>query len=194
MRETLMYDTVLVETEGPHPGEVSGALFSGDRSHRFTLFRRVNPAGKGRVAFVMLNPSTADALQSDPTVRRCVGFAESWGAERLAVVNLFSYRATDPAELRKIDRERLERHKGHNLTAIREAAKQADLVVLAWGNHGGLYGRSLEVLEALNPYRSKCSALAITKEGHPGHPLYLSGALECFPVTWGVGSGTVWRA
>ncbi len=29
--------------------------------------------------FIMLNPSTADGDQDDPTIRRCVGFAKAWG-------------------------------------------------------------------------------------------------------------------
>jgi hypothetical protein len=54
------------------------------------------------VAFVMLNPSTADAHQDDPTLRRCIGFAQRWGYGRRAGVNRCAYRATNPAVLRQV--------------------------------------------------------------------------------------------
>src|SRR5271165_6802401 len=47
----------------------------------------------------MLNPSKADEATDDPTIRRCIGFARSWGFGSLAVGNLFAYRATYPDEL-----------------------------------------------------------------------------------------------
>jgi len=49
--------------------------------------------------FVMLNPSTADAEQDDATIRRCTTFAVAHGFDAMEVVNLFAFRATDPADL-----------------------------------------------------------------------------------------------
>ncbi|MES2137565.1 MAG: DUF1643 domain-containing protein [Pseudomonadota bacterium] len=51
------------------------------------------------VAFVMLNPSTADAVQDDPTIRRCIGFAKAWGKGGIVVINLFAFRATNPKDM-----------------------------------------------------------------------------------------------
>jgi len=68
--------------------------------YRYLLTRTWNP-DRGAVAFVMLNPSTADHRADDPTIRRCVAFADAWGYGRLVVVNLFALRATDPSELRR---------------------------------------------------------------------------------------------
>ncbi len=70
----------------PTPG-TKGAVLSVNQLYRYRLFRQIshNPS---IVAFVMLNPSTADAKDDDPTIRRCMGFAETWYYGRLEVVNL----------------------------------------------------------------------------------------------------------
>ncbi|TME62616.1 MAG: DUF1643 domain-containing protein [Chloroflexi bacterium] len=136
-----------------------GATFSADRRYRYRLWRRWDGA-RPVVAFVMLNPSTADARRDDPTIRRCIGFAKSWGFGGVEVVNLFAYRATDPGELRRVadpvgvDNDR----------HIRRAIARADLVVLAWGARAG--SRRL-----LNLPQARC--LGLTRAGQPRHPLYL---------------------
>ena len=58
--------------------EPSGAVFAGDRTHRLYLWRRWEKNGPW-VMFIGLNPSTADERLNDPTVRRCMGFAQKWG-------------------------------------------------------------------------------------------------------------------
>jgi hypothetical protein len=75
-----------------------GATLSDCGRYRYRLWRRW--ADGPTVLFVMLNPSTADADVDDPTIRRCIGFARSWGAGALEVVNLYAWRATQPAELK----------------------------------------------------------------------------------------------
>ena len=54
------------------------AQFSLCKRYRYSLERSWN-GGEGRVLFIGLNPSTADHKKDDPTIRRCVGFAKSWG-------------------------------------------------------------------------------------------------------------------
>jgi hypothetical protein len=87
----------------PPPGKnravIRTALFSRDRRFRYRLGRRwVEGAA---VCFVLLNPSTADEMQDDATVRRCIAFAKAHGFDALEVVNLYAYIATDPADLRR---------------------------------------------------------------------------------------------
>ncbi|WP_017715853.1 DUF1643 domain-containing protein [Kamptonema formosum] len=69
--------------------------------YRYLLGREWEPS-KGRVVFVMLNPSIADEKQDDPTLRKCITLAQSWGYGSLEVVNLFGFRATKPAQLRYV--------------------------------------------------------------------------------------------
>src|ERR1035438_9318557 len=51
------------------------------------------------VCWIMLNPSTADAVTDDPTVRKVIGFSQCWGFSKAVVVNLIPTIATDPREL-----------------------------------------------------------------------------------------------
>ncbi len=78
----------------------TGADFDGTGAYRYSLWREWD-SRRPIVAFVMLNPSTADAAKDDPTIRRCASFARSWGYGSLEVVNLFAYRASEPKRLRQ---------------------------------------------------------------------------------------------
>jgi hypothetical protein len=88
--------SVHVEQRQDLAGGLSAAVFdSTAREYRYLLTRIWDPAVKP-VVFLMLNPSTADAFEDDPTSRRCTGFAKREGAGGLVVVNLFGLRSTDP--------------------------------------------------------------------------------------------------
>lgn len=155
-----------------------GAGFSACRAYRYTLWRSWDRA-KPWLAFVMLNPSTADATTDDPTVARCGERARRLGYGGLAVVNLFALRSTDPLELY--------RHPDpvgpHNDSAILSVASEAGAVVCAWGNHGRLHGRDGKVLELLARLGVQPMALKVSRGGHPGHPLYLPYNLTPQPYT-----------
>ncbi len=169
--------TRTIVERGTGPFGTAVATFDPTRAYRFRLSRIWDPDA-GVVAFVMLNPSTADAHRLDPTVRRCVGFARSWGFGGLEVVNLFAYRATDPAELvwcpEPVGRG--------NDTAVLDAATRSDLVVVAWGARGGLRHRAAAVTALLDGRGVAMGALGRTRSGHPRHPLYVRGDVR--PMAW----------
>jgi hypothetical protein len=162
------------------PEAVGAAVFSPCERYRYHL-TRVWDETKGRCLFVMLNPSTATAEQDDPTIRRCIGYARTWGWGSLEVVNLFALRATDPKELPK------QQKRGgvasvigpDNDAAIVAAAERAGLIVMAYGNHGALFARDAEVLRLLDGRTLFC--LGTAKTGRPLHPLYLSSNLKPVP-------------
>lgn len=61
---------------------------------------RVWDEPKPGVLWIMLNPSTADHVENDNTIRRCIGFSQDLGAGHLGVVNLFALRSKNPDDLK----------------------------------------------------------------------------------------------
>lgn len=118
----------------------------------------------------MLNPSTADADVDDPTIRRCMSFAQREGAGGLLVVNVYAFRATEPrAMLAATDAYGPDNERVLNDLAMHSRTA----IVCAWGTHGGEGARrTIEIFRRLN---TPMVCLGITKEGHPRHPLYVRG-------------------
>jgi hypothetical protein len=122
----------------------------------------------------MLNPSSADETRDDPTIRRCIGFARSWGFAALAVGNLFAFRTASPVALRSAP-DPIGRENDDWLLRLWAESQQA---VAAWGNHGRFLGRSAAIRASL----PALEILGLTQLGEPRHPLYLPAATE--PVRW----------
>jgi hypothetical protein len=115
--------------------------------------------------FVGLNPSTADAMHDDPTVRRCIGFARAWGFGKMILTNLFAFRSTNPAGLGDVS----DPIGPENDRWIEMGSQIASLTVVSWGVHGRLLDRDRAVLAMLrDPH-----CLGKTKIGAPRHPLYM---------------------
>ncbi|MEP7214721.1 MAG: DUF1643 domain-containing protein [Anaerolineaceae bacterium] len=146
-----------------------GACFDPSGAYRYRLWREWDPALPG-VTFVMLNPSSADAEHDDPTIRRCMSFARSWGFGRLDVVNLCAYRAASPRALLAAE----DPFGPENGLHLRAAGADADLVVAGWGNQGRVFTRP--------PFARAVHHLGLTKLGQPRHPLYVRG--ETRPIAW----------
>lgn len=135
-------------------------------AYRYALSRKWIGGGKV-VTFIMLNPSTADAVCDDPTIRRCLSFAHREGGSELRVVNLYALRATNPRDLWAADDPVGE----WNDEALAAGVRGADLVVAAWGAHGRL-DRVAAALRAAG----SLTCLGINSGGSPKHPLYLPSA------------------
>jgi hypothetical protein len=154
----------------------SGAVIDGP--YRYNLWRtwtlRPEPA---LCAWVMLNPSTADATQDDPTIRRCVAYARSWGYDGIVVRNLFAFRATQPAELAAANDPI-----GPDNDGWLARWDGVGRVVVAWGTGRWprLHGRCDRVAALLEPLKPLC--LRMARDGQPVHPLYQSADLS--PSPW----------
>jgi len=133
--------------------------------YRYSLDRMWDIRRPG-IAFVMLNPSTADGTIDDPTIRRIVDFAQRWGFGSAYVFNLYAYRATDPKALKPLSYE--ERFGPGNTWALHRARNDFPVTVAAWGSN-----RIDPVPVALQSYDSPLMCLGTTKGGEPKHPLYL---------------------
>ena len=141
-----------------------GADLSADRCYRYKLWRIWDDENPPAL-FIMLNPSTADANRDDPTIRRCIRYAQEWGYGGLLVGNLFAYRSAYPSTLRQV----LDPAGPRNGRALAELQERAAITVAAWGGLGDLLGRAREVCGLLGPMH----CLGVTLGGHPKHPLYL---------------------
>ena len=139
------------------------ATFSDCRKYRYALSRTWN-GKKKTILFIGLNPSTANEKIDDPTIRRCINYAQNWGYGSLLMVNLFAYRATLPSELKNVKNP----IGNDNDLHIIELSKKADIAVAAWGNEGTLLNRDKEVKKIL----PNLMCLKINKSGQPAHPLY----------------------
>jgi hypothetical protein len=141
-------------------------------NHRYVLRRNWLGDG-GTVNFIMLNPSTADDVFDDATIRRCKGFAIRWGFSGLVVTNIFAYRATHPSDLRAL----LATEGGFriavgedNTSHLEREAKVSQMIVCAWGdNCGVLPHRDLDVIGMLRGHDLFC--IRRTKKGNPAHPV-----------------------
>ena len=153
------------------------AAISGDEVYRFNLSRRW---GLGTLlTFVMLNPSTADADQDDPTIRRCVGFARTLGYDGINVVNLYAFRATKPADLWLAAEPTGGERNDDLLREIGRCAEYGMPVVAAWGANA-----KRDRVNQVLTFRGwdKITALGLTKSGAPRHPLYLPASAT--PTPW----------
>lgn len=158
------------------------AIISLDGTYRYQL-RRKWADGKPAIVWCMLNPSTADALEDDATIRRIVSFSARRGYGRLEVVNLWALRATNP--------DALQYHPDPvgqlNATAISQvlADPEVTMAVCAWGaNLRRICPRPAMSLHFINTaHRNGVPTMCLgrTKEGYPKHPVRLSGETELVP-------------
>lgn len=169
--------------------------FSPCRRYRYTLWREWDPDlltgcaddSENASRFLMvigLNPSTADETNDDPTIRRCIGFAKRWGYGALCMTNLFAFRATDPEVMKRSlapEGETIDSHTSVNCRWLLNTAKEAGMILAAWGKHGSYRDRAQSVLRMLDLYT--IHALTLNSDGSPKHPLYVAASTK--PVILG---------
>lgn len=162
----------MIDTSTP-----KGAILSPCRRYRYALWRtwgsNVRP-----VVFIGLNPSTADETQDDPTIRRCVGFAKTWGHTSLVMLNLFAWRSTDPKGLLTAE-DPIGVDNNH---VLYEHGYASSLIVAAWGAAKIAEDRGRVVRGMLLTHGIETHNLGLTKDGRPKHPLYLRADTK--PERW----------
>lgn len=154
------------------------AIVSGDKLYRYHLYREWDRRRAG-ICWVMLNPSTADALVDDATIRKIVGFSDRWGYGSMHVVNVFGLRARNPRKL--IDAP--DAIGPENATAIEHTIQRVATVIAAWGagvplsmqDHARSVGHQIREHDG-------CHVLGVTQDGWPRHPLYMRN--DVTPTLW----------
>lgn len=169
-----------VDTVDTLVAEMTGARFSADRTYRYVLWRTWD-AEKPRMMVIGLNPSTADEVKDDPTIRRCIGFAKRDGYGGLSMLNMYAYRSTDPLQLpRQPDPTGPE-----NDRYISAFAATSRIVVCAWGAFGAAgfaVDRAKTVVTLLRSFGITPQCFGVTLLGHPRHPLYLKSDTAIVPL------------
>lgn len=160
-------------------GNLGTAVVSDDDRYRYYLTRDLC-AGKGSVAFVMLNPSKANHCRNDDTVERCISLARELSYRTLLVGNLYALCATDPEHLKGVE----DPIGPCNDRYLHEIATCCSMVVAAWGDgpwraskfKSKFKERANAVLRLLwETMPAECKPIrrlnGLTNNGHPRHPL-----------------------
>ncbi len=161
-----------------------------DEKYRFVLSRRWKrppdnqPRECDMALGVMLNPSTADALKDDATIRRWNGFAQSWGLAGFDILNLYALRSTNPKKIWAKDSPYFERDSPFEDQFLLEAARKPYAkVIFAWGSPGSIWDRGHRIGRMMwNANREIVPmCFGFTKNGSPKHPLRLAKTTQLVP-------------
>jgi len=154
---------------------ISTAKLSECGTYRYSL-TRVWDGSFRLLPFVMLNPSTADALQDDATIRRCCSFAQREGYGGIYVVNLFAYRATKPAVLMKVGAAvAIGSENAAEFRHMMGLAQVSSKVVCAWGANPLAETIGQDFVRRAQSMKADLFCLGKTTSGAPRHPLYVRG-------------------
>jgi hypothetical protein len=155
---------------------IKSAEISKCGKYRYQL-SRIWDNDKSKIMFIMLNPSTADDTNDDPTIKRCINFTKEWNYGGLYVCNLFAFRATNPKDLLTLENP----FGDENIEFIKQYTAEVEVIVCAWGNKKILKS----ILKNQNPFELlsfaslKLHYLELSKNGTtPKHPLYLKADLK----------------
>lgn len=158
----------------------TGAIFSDCEVYRYLLWR-VWDETLPTALLLMMNPSTANETDNDPTVERQIKRVMMWpeigfdfAVGGLEVANAFAFRETDSDKLAPLHASGFDLVGDSNDAMILEAARRAAVVVCGWGEPGALGGRDKAVLQLLRDNGIKPYALKFNKDGTLRHPLYVA--------------------
>jgi hypothetical protein len=157
------------------------ALISECGQYRYRLSRRWNKSLPSCL-FIMLNPSTADAELDDPTIRRCIAFAKSWGYGKLYVGDLFAVRTKSPSKMKDHSHPVGPNNCQHLQRMALKVARSGGICVAAWGGHGTHMGQDKIVMKWFESFGVQLHFIKLTIKKAPCHPLYLRGDLK--PTPW----------
>jgi len=143
-------------------------LFDELKEHRLKLTCKWDDT-LPRCLYIMLNPSTADTNRCDRTLNRCISFAKDNGLGSIVVVNLYSFRTSNPQLLW----EAIVQSHPENAENVKQAIDEAETVIAAWGGQVKRKDSFSWVLDHAKKSEKTVHCLGRNKSGTPRHPLYL---------------------
>lgn len=141
----------------------TGAEFDKDRNYRYALWRIWNE-DKPVIMFIGLNPSTANELTNDPTIKRVIKLADHNGYGGFYMMNLFAIISSDPKYLLSCADPL-----GQNDHWLDNIAMECDAICFAWG----VFRQAKERAALVKTKFPSAYCLRKTKDGHPWHPLFI---------------------
>jgi hypothetical protein len=127
-----------------------------------------------RIAWIGLNPSTADEVTLDQTLAAVCRYSRKWGFSEVVMLNLFAFRATDPRDLKRAMDPIGPDNNKHLLVEVRNV----DRIIACWGDQGRFLARDREVSDLLG---ISFECLLRNRTGAPHHPLYLKSRIKPKP-------------
>ena len=152
-------------------------IFSPGRVYRYVLRRQWHSGtseAPRRIAWIGLNPSTADEVTLDQTLAAVCRYSRNWGFSDVVMLNLFAFRATDPRDLKRASDPIGPDNDQHLLTEVRNVER----VIACWGDQGRFLGRDRHVSDLLGV---SFGCLLQNRSGAPHHPLYLKSRIKPKP-------------
>ena len=136
------------------------AKFCNTKKNRYFLKREWDNS-KGLLLYIMLNPSVADEIKDDPTIRRLINFTKKFDYGGFLVGNIFTKITPNPKDI--------DRSKGisdKNFEELFKLIYKVDLIVYAWGN-------TVEEPQPLKELVLSPKCFGKNLNGTPKHPLYI---------------------
>lgn len=147
------------------------AIFSDDKKYRYSL-TRIWDESKPYYIWIMLNPSDADAIVDDPTIRRCINFSKDSDAGGIIVINLFARIETYSNRLYPHYKAGCDIVGEKNCQYFDRYCTIDHMIICAWGNIPK--GLKIPKYKSLIQQKDRLFCLHRNSTGWPTHPLYLS--------------------
>lgn len=162
------------------------AVISPCGMYRYRLERECTMPFEGSkvIAYFGINPSTADAVEDDPTVKKWRGFTLLNGGHRFIVGNVFAYRATDVNELSRV----CDPLGADNLETLQGIIADADILVPCWGKLSKVPIRLHQHFPVMwDLFRASGKPvlnLGLNVDGSPKHPARLAYSTPLVAHQW----------
>lgn len=173
-----------------HGDAARWAVISHDDKYRYLLGRYWDEgylpsdigfcAARPLMVWVMLNPSIADGLDDDPTIRKCIGFAKRHDCGGILVANLFAWRETKPKNIP----HDVDIVGPHNEMFLKVALRGPLMAygIAGWGALTATFRRRSAAMRFWAQSQRPLKCFGKTKKGDPCHPLMLPYSTPMVPV------------